>query len=98
MSRLSLKAATTPRCNKSVSTCVSHAIIFVRMRKVLLQWIYGKSSVHSNISYKQKVKSRNTIRISPRGDFKGNDCLTSRKQPKVRNLCTGLCAGRAMQS
>lgn len=36
--------------------------------------------------------------ISPDGDFKGNDCLTSQEQPKVGDSCTGLCAGRAMQS
>ena len=98
MRRLSLKTATTPHCKESVSTCVSHAIIFVRMRKVLLQWIYGILSVRSNISYKRKIKSRNTIHISPDGDFKGNDCLTSWEQPKVGNSCTGLCAGRALQS
>lgn len=50
-------------------------------------------SVHSNISYKQKIKPCNTIHVSPDGDLKGNNCQTSQEQPKVRNLC----AGRAME-
>jgi len=38
--------------------------------------------VHSNISYKQKVRSRHTMRISPDGDFTGSGCLSG-GQPQV---------------